>query len=506
MRYVLGIDLGTTAIKVALFDENGAVISQSTQEYDLISPSPLVVEQEASVYWDAFKKGLDRAIRHSKVSCQDIHCLGISAQGETLIPIDEDGNPLRRAIVWMDNRAEAESQMIEEHFTNELIHERTGQVSMLPMWPAAKILWIRHNEPEVFEKTARFLLIEDYFIYRLTGAVVSEGSLLCSTTYWNIKTRKYWPEMLEFLGINETQLPEINEPGQVVGSIQGEVAGELGLSTRTIVTTGALDQACGGIGVGNIKPGIFSDCTGSNVAVCALVDRPVYDPHKQLPCFYYGMPDTYMMHAFSMTGGMVLRWFRDNFCKQEIAEAKASGADSYDILCKRAAGIPPGSGGLLMLPHFQGAGIPESNPKAKGVLYGLTLHHGKDHVIRAIMESIAATLRRMIDATKALGIEIEEIRSLGGGAKSKLWCQIKADLTGLPVATMKNTEDAACLGAAILAGVATGVWESVEQAVGQIVESEDRFEPNTQNRQTYDKVYAAYCELYADLCDTFAKY
>ncbi|MBN1836685.1 MAG: hypothetical protein JW820_12595 [Spirochaetales bacterium] len=505
MKYVLGADLGTTAIKAALFDEQGRTVATSTREYSLNTPSPLEVELDPEVYWQAFKAAVAGVLAGSGVQPQDIPCLGISAQGETLIVVDQNGQPLRPAIVWMDNRAQAESDDLAACFTNETIHRVTGQVSMLPMWPAAKILWIRRHEPSIFGKAARFLLIEDYLVFRLTGSFVSEGSLLCSTTYWDLNTRRYWPEMLRELGIDEGRLPEVREPGEAIARIDPTVARELGLSSQTIVATGALDQAAGAIGVGNVRPGVFSECTGSNVAVVALVERPTIDPARQLPCFYYGLPERYMMHAFSMTGGMVLRWFRDNFFRDEPGGGTAERGGAYDRMTSLAASVPAGASGLVLLPHFQGAGPPESNPKARGVLYGLSLHHTRAHVVRAIMESIAMILRRMIEAVEAMGIRVSEVRSLGGGAKSPLWCQIKADVVGRPVYTMKNTEDAACLGAAVLAGAAVGVWPSVPQAIDAIVEIDQRYDPNLSNRGLYDEAYAIYTGMYSRLEPLFAR-
>jgi xylulokinase len=234
------------------------------------------------------------------------------------------------------------------------------------------------------------------------------------------------------------------------------------------------------------------------------VERPTIDPHRQLPCFYYGLPGTYMMHAFSMTGGMVLRWFRDAFCAQEMSGSRSAGRDPYDALTELAASIAPGAEGLTVLPHFQGAGPPESNPLARGVLYGLSLHHGRAHVIRAILESIAMIVHRMIDAMRAMGIEVSEIRCLGGGAKSSLWCQIKADLNELPVSTMQNTEDAACFGAALLAGAATGVWPSVPAAAQALIRPARRYEPDPGTRDAYRRAYDLYTRAYQALEPVFA--
>jgi len=503
MQYVLGVDLGTTALKVAVFDRSGRTVAACTREYSLSTPSPLIVELEAEAYWQAFSEGIAQVMGSSGVPPQAIRCLGISAQGETLIAVDRQGRALRPAIVWMDNRAQEESEQLSRDFTDDTIHRVTGQVSMLPMWPAAKILWLRRHERAVFERAHRFLLVEDYLILRLTGRAVSEGSLLCSTTYWDLHARRYWPDMLGALGIDEERLPEIREPGEAIATIDPAVARQLGLSADTIVATGALDQAAGAIGVGNIRPGTFSECTGSNVAVVALVDKPTIDPNRQLPCFYYGLPGRYMLHAFSMTGGMVMRWFRDRFFEREVLAAGTDGRDTYESMTALAAEVPAGAAGLVLLPHFQGAGPPESNPKARGVLYGLSLHHSKAHFVRAIMESIAMIVRRMIEAVEATGIRVSEVRSLGGGAKSPLWCQIKADMVDRPVLTMKNTEDAACLGAAVLAGAATEVWPSVQEAIDSIVEIDRRYDPDPANRRTYDEAYGIYSGMYSRLESLF---
>ncbi len=504
MTYLIGYDLGTTAIKVSLFDDQGNLLAKSTQEYELSTPSPRAVEQEVSVYWNSFKQGLKEVLDKSNVPPKDINCMGVSAQGETLIAIDKDGEPLRPAIVWLDSRAEKEAEILARTFKNENICKRTGQVEMVPTWPAAKILWLKMHEPEVFKKTFKFLLIEDYFIYRLTGSFVSEGSLLCSTAYWDIRKKRWWGEMLDFLGVDEARLPEIREPGELIGPIKKEVASELGLSANTLVTTGGLDQACGAIGVGNIKPGIISENIGAALAICATVNEPFVDPSGRMPCHYHALPDTYMAHTFT-TGGMVLRWFRDKFCQEEKSVAERIEEDSYDILTAEAGKISPGAEGLICLPHLQGAMAPEVNPKAKGVLYGFTLRHGKAHVIRAIMESLAAAIRRNIDALEDLGIKVREIRSLGGGAKSQLWSQIKADLTERPLVTTEQ-EDASCLGAAMLAGRATGIWSNVEEAVRKAVRLKDRFTPREENRQAYRKLYQMYVKLYEDMCGLFEVY
>lgn len=501
MDKILSVDLGTTAIKVALFDEQGVLLAEASREYELATPSALEVELDVEQYWDAFKQCVAEVLEQSPGASPTIRALGISAQGETLICADDAGNALRPAIVWLDNRAHDEADELAREFGNEQCYRVTGQVSFVPTWPAAKILWLRRHEADLFGRTARFLLIEDYFIQRLTGHAVCEGSLVTSTTYWDFTKRAWWPEMLSYLGISEDRLPELRESGEPVGSIREPAARELGLDPSMVVCTGALDQAAGAIGVGNIRPGVFSENTGAALAICATVPAPVFDPNAQMPCHYHGVPGMYMEHTFT-SGGMVLRWYRDTFCQQEIAAAKASGRDSYDLLSEMAASVAPGCEGLVMLPHLQGAMAPEANPKAKGVFFGLTLRHTKAHFARSIMEAIACIVRRNVEVIESLGIAVDEIRVLGGGARSGVWNRIKCDLIGRPVVTTEN-EEAACLGAAILAGQAVGIFGSLGQAVDRMVVVRDRLEPDPERHARYDQTYAAYRDLYDSLVGMF---
>jgi len=502
MDYILSIDAGTTAFKTSLFDEQGRLIGISTYEYELLTPTSLAVELPAEIFWKAFKSGIKNVLQKTKVNPHDIKALGLSVQGETLLMIDKKGSPLRNAIIWLDNRAQKEAEILSKEFdVDGLSYKTTGQVKIVPTWPASKILWIKKNEKNVFDKVSKYLLLEDYLIYRMTGEIVAEGSLLCSTLYWDISTKKYWDEMLDYLHISNSQLPSIRESGEPVGNIKQDVAKELGLSSKTIVSTGVLDQAAGAIGVGNFEPGVFSENTGAALAICATLKKPVFDKQGRMPIHYHGIPDTYMAHTFT-TGGMVLRWYRDQFCKDEMKIAKTRGIDAYDLIGNEVAKISPGCEGLVMLPHLQGAMAPEANPKAKGVFYGFTLKHTKAHFARAIMESIACIVRRNIDVLEELNIPVNEIRVLGGGARSDIWNQIKADITRKTILRTEN-EEAACLGAAILAGKAVGMYDSVKDASKNMVKIKKVFEPKKENINVYKNTYKKYVKLYDDLCGLF---
>jgi xylulokinase len=460
------------------------------------------VEVDIETLWNAFKEGVKNILSTSKVKPDKIEALGVSAQGETLVPLAKNGKPLRRAIVWLDNRAQEEAKILNKQFDDEKSYKVTGQVKMVPTWPASKILWIKKHERDVFRRTYKYLLVEDYFIWKMTGTFVAEGSLLCSTCYWNIITKKWWDEMLDFLEMTPEQLPEIREPGERVGNIISSVARELGLTTSTSISTGALDQACGTLGVGNVKPGMFTENIGAALAICSTLKKPVFDPKMRMPIHYAAIPNTYMAHTFT-TGGMVLRWFRDAFCEPEMNEAKLTNVSSYQLIDKEVNQISIGSEGLVMLPHLQGAMAPEANAKAKGVFFGFTLRHKRPHFARSIMEAIACVIRRNIEVLEDMKIKVNEIRALGGGARSKVWNQIIADLTKRPVLTTLHDEDAACLGAAILSGKAAGLFKNLEEAVTDMVATKERFVPNLKSFQTYDNLYSRYVKLYDSLVELF---
>ena len=500
--YILSIDMGTTSMKAAVFDQKGNNLVSSVVEYTLLTPDTNMVEVPCEVYMHSIKKCMEIISEQKLVDMQQIMVIGFSVQGETICTLDKDGKPLKNAIVWMDNRAGKQAETLRNYFGDELCYQVTGQVSFEACWPAAKILWIRENEPEVFKKIKHILLLEDYIIYQLTGQFVTEGSLLTSTEYWDIRTKSYWKEMLDFLGIEMEQLPNILEPGEIVGTILPDMAEWLGVSKNAKVCTGCLDQAAAAIGVGNIHNGMLSENIGAALAICVPVSELKYDPHRQMPVHYFGIPDTYMMHSFT-TGGMCFRWFRDNFCSAELHVQEMTELDAYDLMDREAELVDPGSNGLITLPHLQGSMAPDVNLDAKCVFYGATLKHKKAHFIRSIMESLGYIICRNLETVEKMGLDIGEIRTMGGGSKSDLWNQIKADIIGKPLYLTSASQDVACLGAAIIAGRAAGFFDSIDSAVKSMVHVRKVYEPNMENHEVYLKQYKKYKALFEMLTPLF---
>ena len=498
-KYLIGVDLGTTAIKAALFNSKGKKVAAQEKEHKLLTPAALTVEQSADVYWDTFCHCVKSVAAQAKVDKNDIAAISLSAQGETIVFLDKENKPLHNFIVWMDTRPQKEAEIINSWFSSDEILHVTGQGPITSLYPACKVLWMKRNHPEIFEKTARIMLLDDYIFFRMGGVFNCEGSNWCTSYMFDINTGKYWPEMLKKLEVREEQLPTPVETATPLGTIHPSIAEDLGLSSDTMMVMGGLDQSCGTIGVGNVKAGIFSESTGAALVICTMTDHIVLDEGGELPCFYGVIPGLYMLHA-GAKGGIIYKWLRDTLCKEEMELAAKTGKSAYKIMDELAATIPAGSDGLIVLPFFGGAGAPSTDQYAKGMIYGLGIQHTKAHLIRAFMEATALNIYRMVEyCEEVTGKPVTEIRSLGGGAKGSFWCQLKADMLGRPVVTMKNTQDAACLGAAIIAGVGAGIFPSVEETASSLVEIENVYLPNPENRAAYDEQIRQYKILEASL-------
>ena len=453
----MGIDMGTTSVKAAVFNEKLTELIQSTADYTPESKGD-IMEFPAEEYWNIVKGEIDKIRKELEVDA-----LAIDTQCETLILTDEDGNPTRKAIVWLDNRATEEAKLIEEHFGRKRVYEVTGQPEVTATWPACKLMWVRRNEPEVWAKTKKIFLLEDYILYKLTGKFITEKTLQSSTIYFDITGNCWWSEMLDFIGCPEDMLPELLDSGVYVGDYEG-----------IKVCTGAMDQVSGAIGAGIVKPGIISVMTGTTMVIFTpLQSVPEYNPDSIVPC-HYNYDGKYCLLSWSPTAGMALKWFKNALCE----------SFSFRELDEIAEAVAPGSDGVTFLPYLCGSTMPKYNPEARGSFTGLTTEHNRAHFVRAVMESIACTLKSNLDY---LALDVSEIRAMGGGATSPLWCQMKSDMTGKKLVTLKNKETA-CLGAAILAGVGVGAFESVESAC-EMIEIGKSYTPSGKD---YSECYERY--------------
>jgi len=502
MTLFLGIDAGTTSLKAALFDERGRQLALDRQEYTLETPASAFVEQDADVYLDTFCLAVQHVLATAGVAPEAVASLCISSQGETFVPVDENGRPTRKAIVWLDNRAAPQADVIREQFGIDLVYQRTGQPDIVPTWPACKIMWIRENEPDVFSRSRRFLWVEDYLLFRLTGKYVTELAQQTSSLLLDLHTSNWWPEMLDLVGITRDQLGLLVGPGDVVGDLLPQGAAALGLTCRTVAVAGSMDQAIGAVGSGNIASNMVTETTGGALGIIFTVRKPVFDPQRRLPCYFHARKEHFALLPWGQTAGMALRWFRDQFFAAETARALQDGVDPYDVITAPAAQVSAGSNGLVALPHLEGAFCPEFNPNARAVFFGATLRHTRAHFVRAILESVAYMLRKNLEIVEQIGGPVGEIRSTGGGARSMLWLQIKADVLQRSI-TPVAIEEASCLGAAMLGAVATGYYRSFEDASAAMVQVRPLIQPNPANAAAYQDGYKTYVELYDRLAPMF---
>lgn len=452
MKTFLGIDVGTTSLKAAVFDETGKRLGLRQVDYTLSTdPATGYIEYDAEAYITA----CERVIAELTEECGRPDALSVDTQGETLILADEDGKPLCPAVVWLDNRATEEAEEIQKHFGNKRVYEVTGQPEIPAGFPASKLLWFQRKRPEIWAKTEKIFLLEDWILYRLSGAFVTEPTIQSSSLYYDITNRAWWGEMLDFLGVKETQLPRLCRSMEPVGEYKG-----------IPVVTGALDQIAGTVGCGVTDETRVSEMTGTIMAICAMTDKvPPYDPNSIIPCHIHAMEGKYCRILWSSTAGMALKWFQNNFAEN------CSFRDLDDL----AAKIAPGCDGLTVLPYFTGSTMPKYNPEATATFAGVTLAHTRGHFARAIMESIAYLLREDLEYIGSDGIR--EIRVTGGGASSPLWVQMKADVTGKTLQTVSESETA-CLGTAIFAAVGVGAFPSVGEAADRLVMPKKEYKPS----------------------------
>jgi xylulokinase len=499
----LSFDVGTTSVKTALFDNRGKLLAKSIQNYTLDTPRVDWYEVEPEVYWEAVKKGFLQTISDSGVDPASIRSICGCSQGETVIFLDRQDRSVRPAIVWIDNRAREETEELKNRISGTEFYHTTGCTEIEPTWSVLKTAWLKKHEAQNFSKIDKIMLVEDYITYRLTGAFVSTPTLMHSTGLFDIQNECYWSKTVSPLGI-EDRLPKIVAAGSIVGPIAPSLAEEFGLSRNTLVVKGAMDQTLSAIGAGNIRAGVVTETTGTALAIGITTDSTEVIHANTLSHQPHVLPGKYLILPYAQTSGVLYKWFRDVFASAEI-DAAGNPEDAYQELNRLAAAAPAGCDGLVLLPFFAGANIPENDMYAKGVWYGITLKHHKGHFARSIQESVGFMLRRILDLILEADIEIGEVRSMGGAARSDLWLQIKADICGLPMVRMME-EETSVLGCAILSAVAVKDYGTVEEAVTTMVKTGKTFTPDGTHRAVYDRLFALYGELYESLKPLFRQY
>ncbi|MCI9360567.1 MAG: xylulokinase [Hungatella sp.] len=501
MNYLIGIDVGTSATKTVLFDEKGNVVSSVSQEYPLYQPHNGWAEQKPEDWRDAVLKTLKEVVAESGVSGEDVKGIGISGQMHGLVMLDEAGEVIRPSIIWCDQRTGAEV----EDMLSIMPRERWIEITANPPltgWTAAKILWVRKNEPENYKRCRHILLPKDYIRYILTGEFATEVSDASGMQLLDVAGRCWSEEVLEKLDIPREWLGKMYESCQVTGQLLPEIATATGLTTDTKVVGGAGDNAAAAVGTGVVKDGTAFTTIGSSGVVFAHSSQITIDPKGRVHTCCCAVPGAWHVMGVTQGAGLSLKWFKDNFCQDYVAQAEEAGVDVYDLINRDIEKIPVGSDRLVYLPYLMGERTPHLDPDCRGVFFGLSAIHTKAHLLRAVMEGVSYSLADCNDILKEMGVQVDQMMACGGGGKSPIWRQMLSDLYDCQVKTVHQSEGPA-LGVAILAGVGCGIYESVEKACEQLISVNKCSEPAGENVKKYYEYHQLYKRLYGNLKESY---
>jgi len=489
MSYFIGLDVGTSGAKALLINEKGEVISSATNEYQMLTPKPNWTEQNPEEWWKASKKNIQSVT--SKVKKDEIKGIGLTGQMHGLVTLDEKMHIVRPCIMWNDQRTVKECEEITTKIGFEKLIKITGN-QVLTGFTAPKILWIKNNEPENYKKIRKILLPKDYIRFRLTGELATDVSDASGTSLLNVPKRKWSDEILTGLEIPKEWMPQLYESSEISGRVKKELNEELNLPGDLLVAAGGGDQAAGGVGTGTVKEGITSLVLGTSGVVFAHSDKPRIEASGKVHSFCHAVPDSWHVMGVTLSAAGSLQWYRNTFHK---------GFD-YTELTKSTEQITPGSEGLFFLPYLSGERTPYADANAKGTFIGATVRHNSAHFTRAVLEGVAYSLRDCFELNEELGVKTEQVRISGGGAKSKMWIQILSDLLNKEIVTLSSTEGAP-YGAAILAAVASGEFNSVNEACNSMIKINSTATPNKENINIYEDFYNIYKNLYGTLKSTF---
>lgn len=500
-KLLLGIDVGTSACKVALFDLDGNVISQATKEYPVYFPAPGYAEQNPLEWWQAICHAAREAVQAIPIDARQIAGVGVDGQSWSAIPVDRQGNVLNHTPIWMDTRAEN----ICRRVTEELGFQRIFSVSGNPFEPTyttPKMIWFKKNMPEVYQNTYKFLQSNSYIVYKMTDVMTQDVSQGYGLHFFNMKSKQWDEKLCNEMGISLEKLPEIYPCHQVVGTITQNAAQEMGLPAGIPVVAGGLDAACGTLGAGVIQTGQTQEQGGQAGGMSICLDQAVAHPKLILSC--HVVPDQWLLQGGTVGGGGALKWFQQEFGPLEAVQQSGTTKSAFQIMDEEASFIQAGAEGVIFLPYMAGERSPIWDKHAKGVYYGLDYSKTRAHMIRATLEGCVYALQHNLKTAEEVDVVIDELVAMGGAANSRLWTQIKADVTG-KVIKVSASDTATTLGAAILAGVGTGNYKDFQEAVARTVKVTRIHKPNEKAHLRYQKYYEIYLKIYEQLKDIFVE-
>jgi len=502
-KYLIGIDVGTSGTKGLAIDRRGRVAVSATVEYPLASPRPNWAEQNPADWWQATLEVLQRLAAEPKVQRGGVAGIGLTGQMHGSVFLDKDDNVLRPAILWCDQRTAAECAEI----TSLIGPRRLIKLVCNPAltgFTAPKILWLRKHERRKYAHVRKVLLPKDYIRLKLTGEYATDVSDASGTLLFDVPNRRWSKTVLDKLGIPAEWMPPAFEGPETTGTLLTDVAESVGLRPGIPVVAGGGDQAAGAVGSGVVRNGIISATVGTSGVVFAFADKVKLDPRGRVHTFCHAVPGKWHVMGVMLSAGGSLQWYRNQLCGAEKEVSALTGTDPYEYITGEAATVPAGCDGLIFLPYFTGERTPHADPDAKGVFFGLSLLHTKAHMARAVLEGVAFGMRDSLEIIRGMDIPVEQIRASGGGARSELWRSIQTDVNGAPMVTI-NVDEGPAYGAALLAGVGTKVFASVEQACDATIRVVNEIAPRDEFAALYDRYYALYRKLYPALQPHFKK-
>jgi xylulokinase len=501
MKYVIGCDIGSQSLKVLLVSESGRTCGEASVSYSIEYPQPAWAEQDPKAWMNALVQAVRALLAKTGVSPQDILAIGLDAQVDGVVAVDESGAPLYPAMIWMDRRAVSQCDIAARKISQESVFRITG-LNLDPSHVAPKIRWLADNQPRILGQTAYFLLPGSYVAFTLTGELGVDYSNASSSLLMDVRTRSWSQEMCDVFEIPMRKLAPIYPATHAVGTLKPDVAEQLGLSAHTKVILGSGDEHAACLGAGVTRPGLVCDIAGTAEPVCASSASALFDESGLVETHCHADPKLWLLENPGFVSGANYRWFRDQFSVQEVMRATQEGGDAYSLLNAAAETVPAGSDGLIMLPCLMGAMAPTWNALARGTFMGFTLAHRREHFCRAILEGSAYAVRDITDQMLRMGLPLQEIRVVGGGARSPLWRQIKADVTGLPI-SITDTVETTALGAGILALAGSGLVDSLTDAVELSTHVVETRQPDEKTRALYEEYYQLYRATYFSLLPVF---
>jgi xylulokinase len=502
MAYYLGLDIGTSGTKALLITAEGKPVASDTQEYPLYTPRPLWAEQRPEDWWKAVQTVSKNVLAKAGIRGEEIAGIGLSGQMHGSVFLDKDNNVLRPALLWCDQRTQAECDWITAQVGQENLVKYISN-PVLTGFTAPKIVWLRNHEREIYDKVVKVLLPKDYIRFKLTGVHATEVSDASGTALLDVANRRWSQEVLDAAGIPRSFMPECAESIEITGQVHAEAAALTGLAIGTPVAGGGGDQAAGAVGSGIVETGVVSSTVGTSGVVFAYSDTPATDPKLRVHTFCHAVPGKWHTMGVVLSAGGSLRWLRDTFFQPEGVVGRTIGEDPYNLMAEGARHVPAGSEGLIFLPYLTGERTPYPDANARGTFFGITLRHGRQHFARSVFEGVAYALNDTFQIFEEIGVPITQVRASGGGAKSPVWRQIHADVTGHPHVTL-SVDEGPALGAALLAAVGTGAYATVAEACHAAIQTVAETQPNAEAHAAYQKYYDVYQALYPALKEQFA--